>query len=88
MVVFKKGLPMNELKEFLNSLSVKEQRLFAMRCGTSIAYLRKAISMKQTLGTEICVNIERETNGVVSRKALVPNWQARWPELVENHNRS
>lgn len=73
---------MDELRLFLNSLSLVEQRDFAHRCGTTINYLRKAISQNSTLGTELCVAIEQESKGIVTRKDLVPNWQARWPELM------
>lgn len=73
---------MEELKHFLNSLTLEEQRYFAKNCGTSLAYLRKAISKKSILGAEICVAIERESRGLVTRKHLVPNWQLRWPELI------
>lgn len=72
---------MNELRAFLNSLTLEQQRTFAAQCGTTIAYLRKAISRNSTLGTEICVRVEQESGNVVTRKHLVPNWQERWPEL-------
>ncbi|MDO4698276.1 MAG: Cro/Cl family transcriptional regulator [Pasteurellaceae bacterium] len=75
---------MNELRAFLNNLSLQEQRDFSKRCGTTIAYLRKSISKGSVLGTEICVLIEKESNNVVTRKHLVPNWKERWPELAEN----
>lgn len=35
---------MEELRLYLNSLSLEEQREFATKCGTSIGYLRKALS--------------------------------------------
>lgn len=73
---------MEKLKIFLNSLTLVEQRNFAEKCGTTLAYLRKAISKKSVLGTEICVAIERESKGEVTRKHLVPHWQRRWPELI------
>lgn len=72
---------MNELKTFLSTMTMREQRAFALRCGTTIAYLRKVISTGKVLGTEICVRIEQESGNVVTRKHLVPNWKARWPEL-------
>lgn len=72
---------MNKLRIFLNSLTMKEQREFAQRCGTTIAYLRKTISKGSVLGTEICVLIEKNSSNQVTRKDLVPNWKERWPEL-------
>lgn len=49
---------MNELRSYLNSLSLDEQRDFSCRCGTSVGYLRKAISKNQVLGAALSVLIE------------------------------
>lgn len=75
---------MEELRAFLKTLSFKEQQQFAFRCNTTIGYLRKALSKGAIFSTELCVNIERESNGLVTRKHLVPNWEARWPELAKD----
>lgn len=56
---------MDKLLAYLNSLTTSEQRDFALRCGTSIGYLRKAISAGQQLGIDLCINIDRESSGVV-----------------------
>lgn len=56
---------MERLREFLNNMSPEEQAAFARRCGTSIGYLRKAISVGQTLGETLALNIERESAGSV-----------------------
>ncbi|NBN70539.1 Cro/Cl family transcriptional regulator [Proteus sp. G2618] len=74
---------MEKLRIFLNSLSVPEQEMFAIRCGTTIGYLRKAISKGSRLGTELCVLIEKNSNSKVTRKDLYPDdWIKNWPELV------
>lgn len=36
---------MEELRLYLNSLSLEEQREFATKCGTSIGYLRKHLAV-------------------------------------------
>ena len=73
---------MNKLLVYLNSLSGERQISFASSCGTTIGYLRKAISAQQTLGVTICVAIERESLNAVTRKDLRPtDWAANWPEL-------
>ncbi|ELI8162584.1 TPA: transcriptional regulator [Yersinia enterocolitica] len=73
---------MEALKTYLNTLSTDQKRLFAAECGTSINYLRKAISVGQVIGPELCVAIEENSNGAVSRQDLNPdNWQKIWPEL-------
>ena len=56
---------MDTLREYLNALSLDDQEAFASRCGTSIGYLRKAISLGQRLGPDIVVSIERESGGLV-----------------------
>lgn len=73
---------MDELREYLNSLSLNEQAAFAARCGTSLAYLRKAISKQQEFGAKLSVSIEKASAGAVSRKHLHPlDWESMWPEL-------
>ncbi|MGL4926547.1 MAG: Cro/Cl family transcriptional regulator [Plesiomonas shigelloides] len=78
---------MEKLRLYLNSLSSDRQTVFAARCGTTVAYLRKAISKKQKLGAALSVSIEHQSGLVVSRKDLHPNdWWRIWPEL--NHKKS
>ncbi|MCP5245716.1 MAG: helix-turn-helix domain-containing protein [Burkholderiales bacterium] len=75
------------LRRYLNSKSTDEQRGFAERCGTTIGYLRTAINAKKELGAELSVNIERESNGEVTRKALHPsNYLKKWPELAKKND--
>lgn len=73
---------MEELRIYLNALSLDEQRSFALLCGTSIGYLRKALSKNHELGPALCVLIEEASRGVVTRKNLHPgDWASIWPEL-------
>ncbi|WP_033750837.1 YdaS family helix-turn-helix protein [Pantoea sp. NGS-ED-1003] len=73
---------MNELRIYLNSLSLDEQKDFATKCGTSIGYLRKALSKNHELGAALCVLIEKASSGEVTRKHLHPSdWTCIWPEL-------
>jgi len=68
---------MNKLKNFLNALSVSEQQEFAIRCGTTIGYLRKRLSdRKHKLGEHICILIEENTKGKIICEELRPdiNW--------------
>lgn len=74
---------MEQLRIFLNSLSVSEQESFAKRCGTSIGYLRKALTKSTKLGAALCVAIEKNSNSKVTRKDLYPDdWEKNWPELA------
>ncbi len=70
-----------KLRAFLNALPPKDQADFATRCGTSLGYLRKAISINQRLGHALCVAIERESDKLVTRQELRDDWQHCWPEL-------
>lgn len=75
---------MDKLLAYLNSLSKDEQTAFAERCGTSVGYLRKAISKGQLLGASLCVAIEQDTKGAVTRKDIRPDdWAQIWPELID-----
>lgn len=75
---------MEKLRMYLNSLSLDEQRKFAAACGTTIGYLRKALSKNHDLGAALCVLIEKASEGAVTRKDLHPSdWVCIWPELNE-----
>ena len=64
---------MDTLRDYLNSMSPPEQVEFAARCGTSVGYLRKAISLGQNLGDRIVIAIERESDGAVTCESLRPD---------------
>ena len=73
---------MNKLRDYLNSLTPAEQKAFARRCGTTLAYLRKAISVKSCrLGEAICMAIEAETAGEIRVESLRPDLTHRWQFL-------
>ena len=72
---------MEKLLQYLNSLPAEDRDLFAGRCGTSVSYLRKAVSLGQTLGPALCVSIEQASGGQVRRADLRADWAAIWPEL-------
>ena len=61
---------MEKLRLLLNGMSTAEQREFAARCGTSVGYLRKAISSGQKIAESTCINIERESGGAVRVEEL------------------
>lgn len=64
---------MDTLLSYLNSLPAPERSDFATRCGTSVGYLRKAISSGQRIGERIVINIERESAGAVRCEDLRPD---------------
>jgi len=76
------------LKDFLNSLPPNKQAEFAVECGTTIGYLRKALSAKQEIGVEISVLIEEKSHGAVTRKKMHPfTFAKKWPELAEQEKK-
>lgn len=74
---------MEPLREYLNSLGQSGQAAFAIECGTTIGYLRKALSVGVALNPLFCVSIERNSLGAVRRWDLRPSdWWKIWPELI------
>ena len=70
------------LLHYLNSLPDADRQRVAATCGTSVGYLRKAISTGQKLGPALCVSIEKATDGSVTRRDLRPDdWFLIWPEI-------
>ena len=56
---------MDKLLAYLNSLQAAEREAFAARCGTTLGYLRKAISVKQPLSEGLCMRVAIESDGRV-----------------------
>jgi len=71
---------METLLLYLNSLSPSEQAAYAARCGTTVGYLRKAISKRQRFDGALARLLDEQSGGVVKRALLRPDI---WPELVE-----
>lgn len=64
---------MDDLRRYLNSMPACAQANFARDCGTSIGYLRKALSKGQRLGEGLCIDIDRATAGQVTCEHLRPD---------------
>lgn len=75
---------MDKLRKYINALSKRDAEDFAIRLGTTIGYLRRAISGGVLLGEKLCTSIEVESLGEVTRKDLRPDdWRLIWLELAE-----
>lgn len=61
------------LKSYLKSLTPSEQTRFAKRCGTTLGYLRKAMSKRQNFGEALLVALDRESGGAVPCEKLRPD---------------
>lgn len=76
---------MHQILDYLRALPPSERDGFARRCGTTVGYLRKAVSIRQRIRPETCAAIERATAGAVTRQDLRPDdWRDIWPELAES----
>lgn len=75
---------MEKLKCFLLGLPVESREDFALRCGTSWPFMRNIAYGYRRAGEKLCVSIEQESKGAVTRKDLRPDdWGDIWPELKE-----
>lgn len=80
---------MKKLRIYLKTLSPEDRERFSIDVGTTLGYLRKAISVGQELKAEVCAAIEKESDGKVTRKDLRPNnWHTTWPELADKNEAS
>lgn len=61
---------MEELRTYLNSLNTAEQKSYAKRCGTTIGYLRKALSTQPRLDAVLCAKLDKESLGAVRKESL------------------
>jgi len=64
---------MDKLLAYLNGLDKVARADFCAACGTTERYLRKAVSVSQRLGADLCINIDRESDGLVTCEHLRPD---------------
>lgn len=62
-----------KLREYINSLTTEQQEKFAVRCETSVGYLRKALSRGQKIGESLCIAIEKESGRKVTCEEVRPD---------------
>lgn len=71
---------METLRNYLNSLDLDAQMAYAVRCDTTIGYLRKALSRGQKFDGALARMLDIESGSAVKRADLRPDI---WPELKE-----
>lgn len=71
---------METLRNYLNSLSVDAQSAYAADCGTTIGYLRKALSKGHKLDGALARLLDVNSSGTVRRSDIRPDI---WPEPQE-----
>lgn len=67
---------MDTLRAYLGTLSVSQQRAYALRCGTTLGYLRKALCTRPRLDGALVRRLDENSHGAVSRRELRPDI---WP---------
>ena len=73
---------MHKLKTYLKPMSIAERERFATRCNTTWPFLRNVSYGQRVAGEKLCVAIERESGGAVTRMDLREDWAEIWPELA------
>lgn len=76
---------MDKLRHYLNSLTPDQQDAYAKAAGTTVGYLRKALSTKPQLDGALCRKLDELSNGLVPRASLRPDI---WPEDVPRARRT
>jgi DNA-binding transcriptional regulator YdaS (Cro superfamily) len=64
---------MEKLRTYLNDMPPSQQAKFAKRSGTTIGYLRKALSAHQKFSAELCINLVRESGGQLVHEDIRPD---------------
>ena len=64
---------MQTLRDYLSTLPVASQGEYALRAGTTIGYLRKALSKGQRFDGALARRLDDESAGAVSRHELRPD---------------
>jgi len=75
---------MKTLRAYLSTLSQSQQADYAMRAGTTIGYLRKALSVRPRIDGALVRRLDEQSNGAVSRYDLRPDIFGAPPEAREN----
>ena len=77
---------MSDLRTFLRGLESDDEReVFASKCGTTAGHLRNVSYGERRAAPELCVELERHTDGAVTCEELRPDlpWSRssdrKWP---------
>lgn len=64
---------MKSITAYLATLPPDQRDAFAQRCGTTVGYLRKAVSAGQRIGESLAIAIERESCRAVTVEEIRPD---------------
>lgn len=77
---------MDNFIKYFNSMTADERESFARKCGTSVGYIRKIISLrgKSFFGPKMCLKFKRASGGLIDPRELRPHdYHEYWPELSD-----
>lgn len=74
---------METLRAYLSTLRTDEQAAYARRAGTTIGYLRKALSRGHRFDGALARRLDEESRGAVSRHDLRPDIFGPSPDKTE-----
>lgn len=74
---------METLRTYLATLVPDDQAAYAKRCGTSIGYLRKALSTKPKLDGALVRRLDEESDGKASRYDIRPDIFGAAPKSIK-----
>lgn len=74
---------MEKLKKYISEMNADDRADFAARCGTTLPFLRNVMYGSRKPGEKLCVLIERESQGAITRQDLREDWIEIWPELAQ-----
>ena len=70
-------------KPYFFELALEARKTFAEKVGTSVGHLTNFAYGYTPLAPAVCVSVERESKGQVTRQEMRDDWRAIWPELVK-----
>ena len=76
------GMDTTSFKKFWARMSDEERAEFASKCDSTVLYLRNIAAGDRQPGFPLCMAIERESGGVVTRQSLRSDVGSVWPELA------
>lgn len=72
-----------KLRDYISQLDEAGRQALALACQTTLPHLRNVMYGYRPCAPSLAVDIERASNGQVTRPELRPaDWQRIWPELI------
>lgn len=74
-----------DFKKYFFALSIEGRQVFAKKVNSTVGHLTNCAYGYAPMNTAVCVSVEDETFGIVSRKELRPqDYERHWPDLRKN----